>query len=554
VNIAGRLTQNAKIFPDKRAVVFPKLHKSTGLYEYTSLTFKELDILSNRFALQLSQLGLKKGDKTLLFLRPSLDFHAMAFALFKLGVVPVFIDPGMGKKNLLKCIKESSPMALIAEKEIHWIKFLYPRIFNSIKINVTNGSFTFGKMQSLLKMKKEKVQSFTMSTFDPEDTAAILFTSGGTGTPKGVVYTHRIFDQQTTVLQELYQLSPNDIDMPGFPLFSLFTIAMGLTSCIPDMDPTKPGMCDPKKLVQNINDLKPTFVAGSPAIWERVADYCLLHGITLPSIKYLVMFGAPVSVKIHRKFKPLLPNGTTYTPYGATEALPVCNISGDYILRNTAQLSDEGHGTCVGFPAPHVEIKIIKVSDDVISRFDQNLELPHLSVGEIIVKGPVVTREYLDLKDKTREAKIYENDQFDSFWHRMGDLGFIDELGRLWFCGRKTHLVKTSQQLLYPIPVEAIFNKHPDVLRSALVGLGPFGNHTPAIVIERKDGHFLSGKGRSLFENELLDIAKKYPHTKEIQKIYLSKSFPVDVRHNIKIDRIKLKEEIEEHEQYENDK
>jgi acyl-CoA synthetase (AMP-forming)/AMP-acid ligase II len=347
------------------------------------------------------------------------------------------------------------------------------------------------------------------------------------------------------MLQKLYQLTSNDIDMPGFPLFSLFTVAMGLTSCIPDMDPTKPGKCDPKKIVQNIQDLTPTFVAGSPAIWERVADYCLLNNLTLPSIKYVVMFGAPVSVNIHRKFSHLLPNGTTYTPYGATEALPVCNISGNFILKKTASLSDIGHGTCVGFPAPNIEIKIIKISDQIISRFNKEIEQPTNQVGEIIVKGAIATREYLNLPEMTSEAKIYESDRLDIFWHRMGDLGFIDDSGLLWFCGRKSHMVKTSEQNLYPIPIEAIFNNHPEVRRSALVGLGVAGRQIPAIVIERKDGHFLSGKRRSIFESELIAIAKKHPQAKEIQKFYLSKEFPVDVRHNIKIDRLKLKAEIE---------
>lgn len=546
MNISARLTQNAKTFPDKKAIVFPHFHKTSQSYTYSSLTFKELDVLSNKFAYQLSKLGLKKGDKTLLFLRPSLDFPAMTFALFKLGVVPVFIDPGMGKANLLKCIKESAPIALIGEKELHFIKLLYKDVFKTIKHNVTTGSLAFGKMLSLKKMKEEKVQSIQAAEVDPEETAAILFTSGGTGSPKGVVYTHRIFDQQTSMLQEMYNLGINDIDMPGFPLFSLFTIAMGLTSCIPDMDPTKPGSCDPRKLVQNILDQKPTFVAGSPAIWERVADYCLEENITLPSIKYVVMFGAPVSVNLHRKFKTLLPIGTTYTPYGATEALPVCNISGDFILKNTAQLSDEGYGTCVGLPAPGVSIKIIKITDEVISTFDESLVLSKNNVGEIIIQSPVATKEYLNLPDKTREAKIYETN--GTFWHRMGDVGFIDERGLLWFCGRKSHIVTTKEKVMFPIPCEAIFNKHPAVKRSALVGLGPVGNQVPAIVIERKDGHYLSGKNRSIFESELLSMAKRYPHTKDIQKVYLSKSFPVDVRHNIKIDRLKLKAEIEEHE------
>ncbi len=547
MNIAARLTSNAKTFPDKKAVVFPTFNKKTKKYEYQSLTFRELDIRSNKFALQLEKMGLKKGDKTLLFLRPSLDFSAMTFALFKLGVIPVFIDPGMGRANLMKCIKEAGPVGLIAEKEVHLARLLFPRTFKSVKFNVTNGKRAWGKMLKISKMKEEKTQIFKSVSFTADDTAAILFTSGGTGAPKGVVYSHFIFDQQTTILRDLYNLSMHDIDLPGFPLFSLFTIAMGMTSCIPDMDPSKPGSCDPKKLYQNIIDQKPTFVAGSPAIWERVADYCIDNNLTLPTIKYVVMFGAPVSVNIHRKFRSLLPNGTTYTPYGATEALPVSNISGDYILKNTAQLTDNGKGTCIGPVVPGSEVKIIKISDEVIEKLSDAKVLGVNEVGEIIVSGPTVTKEYLDLPEKTREAKIYDG---STIWHRMGDMGFMDEAGLLWFLGRKGHRVETANGLMTPIPCEAIYNKHPAVKRSALIGLGKQGRQVPAIVIERRDGQFLSGKERSIFESELLSLAKKYPHTAMIQKIFLSKHFPVDVRHNIKIDRTKLKEEIESHDNH----
>lgn len=545
MNIAHRLTENAKLFPDKIAVKVPHYNKKTKVYDYESLTFRELDIRSNKFATGLQKLGLQKGDKTLLFLRPSLDFSAMTFALFKLGVVPVFIDPGMGRENLLRCIKECSPVGLIAEKEVHYIRMLFRKTFKSVRFNVTNGKRRWGKMVTISRMKEEKTQTFKSVYFSPEDQAAILFTSGGTGTPKGVVYSHQIFDQQTRILKDLYNLTPNDIDLPGFPLFSLFTIAMGMTSCIPDMDPSKPGQCDPKKLYQNIIDNQPTFIAGSPAIWERVADYCSQNSLTLPSVKYLVMFGAPVSTLIHKKFKALLPNGTTYTPYGATEALPVSNISGEFILKNTALLSENGKGTCIGKAVPGCEIKIIKITDAVIDKLSDATILSTNEVGEIIVKGPTVTSEYLHLPEKTREAKIYDG---SDIWHRMGDMGFFDESNNLWFLGRKAHRVETRDGMMTPISCEAIFNKHPAVKRSALVGLGTPGKQIPAIVIERKDSQFLSGKERSIFESELFSIAKKFPHTAGIQKIFLSKHFPVDVRHNIKIDRTKLKEEIEGHE------
>ena len=533
MNIAFRLSEVAKLNPDKIALV----------HQDKSLSFRDLDTRSHQFANQLQSFGFQKGDRTLFFMKPSLDFAPMVFALFRIGIIPVFIDPGMGRKNLLKCIKEANAVGLIAEKELHYLKHFYPSVFKSIKLSVTTGKLTFGNMISISKMKKEKILLANTINHHPEDSAAILYTSGGTGTPKGVVYTHQIFVEQTNNLQKMFNLTSDDIDLPGFPLFSLFTITMGMTSCIPDMDPRKPAKCDPKKLIKNIEDHGPSFVAGSPAIWERVADYCLTHQIQLPSIKYVVMFGAPVSVKLHEKFYQILPNGTTYTPYGATEALPISNIAGSFILEKTAALTKSGHGTCIGLPVDGINVKIIYATDFEIEHLSDADLMPSNEVGEIIVQGKVITKEYLNLPEQTALAKIYDDQNL--VWHRMGDVGFIDDQGLLWFCGRKSHCVHMKKEVLYPIQCEAIFNQHHDVRRSALVGLGKAGEQVPAIVIERKDGQFLQGKYRSIFESELLALAKKHPHTEQIQKIYYSKSFPVDVRHNIKIDRLKLKAELE---------
>lgn len=548
MNIAKRLSDLAKIYPDKTAVMMPKFDHKKNSYHYNSLTFRDLDILSNQYANQLKTLGFKPGDLTLLFLRPGLEFSAMTFAIFKAGIVPVFIDPGMGKKNLLKCIKEVKPIGLIAEKEVHLLSLIFRNNFKSIKLRVTTKSkFPFFKnILALKEMKNERILSSKIEDLPSNQTAAILFTSGGTGTPKGVVYTHEIFNEQTDILKNIFRLTPDDIDLPGFPLFSMFTISMGMKSVIPDMDPSKPAECNPQKIVTNILDQKPSFVAGSPTIWDRVADYCIKNNITLPSIKYVVMFGAPVSLNIHRKFKNILPNGTTYTPYGATESLPVSNISGEYILKNTAKLTEAGYGTCIGKPIESIELNIIAISDAKITNIKEAKILGPNSPGEIIVKGKVVTKDYYLQPEKTAEAKIYDTD--GTFWHRIGDIGYLNDSGELWFLGRKTHRVITDTEVMYPIPCEAIFNLHPEVKRSALVGLGNQPNQIPAIIIERKDGEYLLGKERSIFESELLTLSKKFKHTEKINKIYISKEFPVDVRHNIKIDRLKLKEEIEKNE------
>ena len=543
MNISSRLSDIARSNPDKKAIIFSQIKKNPTLFNYSSFSFKELDILSNKFAQQLSKLGLQKGDKAFVYLKSSLNTEAMIFALFKMGAIPVFVDHPMEIKDVLNSIKESASIALIAEKKIHLLKFIYPSFFKMIKTNITTGSFAWGKMISIKTMKKEKIQAFTSTPNNPEEPAAIIFTAESPLDLKGVVYTHSMIEKQVSIFKELYALTPNDTAMTCYPLFSLISTAIGMTNYIPDLALTNNGKYDPKKITQNILDLSPTFISGPPAILEKIADYCLENEILLPSVKSVVIFGCPVSSKLQRKFKTILPNGTSYTTYGALEALQITRASQDLILNKTSHLTEEGFGVCLGKPVPELEIKIIKITDETLLFFDTNIELERRQIGEIIVKASSVSKEYFNLPAITLQSKIF--DTFNTFWHRMGDVGYIDEKGLLWFCGKKSHAVFTKTQTLFPAACEAIFNKHPAVKRSALVGIGTQGKQIAAIIIERKDGQFLAGKARSIFESELLTFSKNYEHTKNIQKIYLSKALPIDSYHSLRIDRLKLKDEIE---------
>lgn len=542
MNIAEKLTYWAQENPDKNALVVPS-KTSFGKYTYKTQSFLELDTISGHLAYHFHNNGIKKGMKVLLFVRPSLNFPAVVFSLFKLGAIPIMIDPGMGKKNLLTAVEEVSPEALIAEPEVFLLKKFYPTAFKSIEYSFTTGSFTFSKTLSLKKIIALTPMTFITEKVGIDQTAAILFTSGGTGTPKGVIYTHRIFNEQTKLLQDLFQLTPDDIDIPGFPLFSLFAIAMGMTSCPPDMNPSRPSKANPKKLIKNINDNQGTFVAGSPAIWERVADYAIKKGLVIESVKYLVMFGAPVSGELHEKFKKVLKNGETYTPYGATESLPVSCISGSEVLKETIFDTRRGKGTCVGAPVPSVSVKIIKVTDEVIVDLRDAEILTSGEVGEILVSGDVVTKKYFERPEATALAKIYESTaDRQKIWHRIGDLGYFDSKGRLWFCGRKGHRVNLPNTTLYSVCCEAIFNIHPLVNKTALIS----NKGNPALVIELKGKKKLSHAEKKKFEKELLELGSKETHTHEIKKFFYHNQFPVDVRHNIKIDRIKLSKNFAE--------
>lgn len=533
-NVSDLIRVQAKKRPEKKSIVFSS-KKVFGGYKYPSYNFMELNNRINQFCNKLSQLGVMPGHRVLYFVKPNLDFCAITFALFRMGATPVFIDPGMKKDYFFKSIRDVSPDVLIGIPKVHYMRHFYKAHFSSIKIFITTGKISGPFAKSVYgKLKKQSVE---FDTFKPKDElAAILYTSGGTGVPKGVEYTHDIFISQTKMLKDEFKLTFEDCDIPGFPLFSFFTLAMGMTSVIPDMDASKPAQCDPAVLFKNINENKATFIAGSPAIWERLADHCLQNKLTLNSVKYVVMFGAPVSVNIHQKFEKILPNGTTFTPYGSTECLPMANVSGKFILGNVSKAILAGKGTCVGKPMQGVRVKVIKQTLSDINSISDIEEIPNGEIGEIIVNSPNVTKSYFKNEKANLASKITDGNKV---WHRMGDVGFLDDHGLLWFCGRKKHVVDIDGKKFYPTQIEAIYNQHPKIKRSALIKNSK--NNKPVLVIERYDQKEII---ESMFLMDLKNLSQTHEHTKDIGEFYARYPFPVDIRHNIKIDRTSIQEKI----------
>ena len=537
MNIASKITRNAYLYPHKKAIICATKN-SMGI-NYEDMTFSQLENCINQYALSLEKSGIKKGDKVLLLIRPSLWFAPLVFALFKMEAVVILMDKGAGLLKLLSSISQVAPRVLIGEPSVFLLRLISKRPFKSVQLCLSHKSFLLPGVMQLPTPEKTTDTHYKNNDTHENDTAAILFTSGATGLPKGVVYTHTILLEQTSLLQRMFNLNENDIDIAAFPLFSLFTLSMGMTSVLPPMNFSLPAKSDPALLTQLIEEMQGTFLSGSPAVWQKVADYCHQRKITLPTVKVLATFGAPVNNDLHKKFKEVLLNGSTFTPYGATECLPVSNISGKEILSETASLTEKGRGVCVGVPTPEIEIKIINPTDKPIHDITLATELSPYEIGEIIVKGPVVTASYYQMPKNNLNSKIIDE---NGFWHRMGDMGYLDLQGRLWFCGRKSHLVTTEKKLLYTTPCETIFNRHPAVRRSALIGIGKTGKQTPVIVIEKEKNTNLSSRE---LEEELLKQASSYIHTKDIKDIYYRKKLPVDIRHNIKIDRLKLKNDIE---------
>ncbi|MBW3551243.1 MAG: AMP-binding protein, partial [Proteobacteria bacterium] len=493
----------------------------------------------NAIAAGLALRGIVQGTRAVVMVRPSPEFFLLMFALFKAGAVPVLVDPGIDRRALKQCLDEAQPQAFIGIPLAHVARVLLGWA-RSVRIRITTGRRAWWSEATLAQVERDgaaaAAPSARQTRTGPDDIAAILFTSGSTGVPKGVVYRHRHFVAQIGMLGEAFGIAPGGVDLPTFPPFALFDPALGVTSVIPDMDPTRPARADPRKLHDAITRFGVDQLFGSPALMGVLAA----HGVALEGVKRVMSAGAPVPPETVARLRELLPNDAQlWTPYGATECLPVAVIEGRE-LQATRSATERGAGTCVGRAVAPNEVRIIRIDDAPIAQWSDGLLVDVGVIGEITVAGPTVTDSYFNRDAATRLAKIGERgaDGAERVVHRMGDVGYLDGEGRLWFCGRKSHRVETTEGPLYTEQVEPVFNIHPQVRRTALVGLGTAGMQLPVLCVELAES-VARGQWRRI-EDELRGIGAAFAHTARIGRFLRHPGFPVDIRHNAKIGREKL--------------
>src|SRR5690554_6345586 len=583
-NIAAALPRLAAEAPDRIAMRCPG---RSGAYD-VALSYGELDRRSDAIAAGLARRGIGRGSRTVVMVRPTPEFFLLMYALFKAGAVPVLVDPGIDKRALKQCLDEAAPeafvgipLAMVARMLLRWA--------GSAKLRVTTGARPWFADATLADMERAGAGAGSqLADTAPDDVAAILFTSGSTGVPKGVVYRHRHFVAQIDMLGGMLGVSPGGVDFPTFPPFALFDPALGLTSIIPDMDPTRPAKADPRKLHAAIERFGVTQLFGSPALMRVLAE----HGAPLPTVSRVTSAGAPVPAEVVARMRGLLPGDAQFwTPYGATECLPVAGIGGRELV-TLRERTATGAGTCVGRPVPPNEVRIIRITDEAIPEWSDGLLVKPGQVGEITVAGPTATDTYFNREAQTRLAKILEvrdspaslppsalrasspaeavegesqdrdtNQHRDTLppqsggspraagdggnpakeprtVHRMGDLGYLDAEGRLWFCGRKSQRVVTAGRTLCTEQVEPVFDTHAEVRRTALVGLGERGAQRPLLCVELLPGIAKSEHAR--IADELRHLGEGFVHTAHIDSFAFHSAFPVDIRHNAKIGREKL--------------
>jgi len=547
--IYDRVMRIAEERPTLSAVISPRWVRDpiTGsALHYAHTTYAELAKLVNQYQRGLAHEGLAPGDRVLMLVQPGADFLALSVAIAGRGATPVFVDPGIGLDRLSRCIEDAAPHAFIGSPKAQILRYVKRSLFNRIKFYVTAADWAFSRGQSLGHFKRFANAPLapvplpvvrSESGVHATNAALIAFTSGATGVPKGVVITNEMLSAQLSSIRDVLGQQEGAKDLTLLPIFSLFNISLGITSVFPSMPSGRPLALDPAQVVKLVHDLDIESSFGSPTIWNKIAEYAFRTGTTLPTLKRIFMAGAAVPSSTIKRVRGVVPNAVISTPYGATEALPVTCVTDRELDATEWRRALTGEqGMLVGRAIPGLEVRIIKSSLDALASIADCRMLPLGEIGEIIVAGAICSPEYFNRPEANRIGKIQDGERF---WHRMGDLGYLDDSGNLYYCGRKAHSVYTAERAFHSVPLEEIFNTLPKVRRSALVGIR--GGREPAVVIEPLPEFWPDTLAREdVFRAELKALAQSSALTASITQFFFHRSFPVDARHNAKIFREQL--------------
>ncbi len=514
MNIAEVLCRHAALRPDAPAIV--DIHHGRT----RSLSFRDLEAESGRAATLFGKAGLQAGDGLLVFHPMSAELYAVLIGAFRLGAIPMFLDPSAGGDHIQRCCDLWAPKALVASAKAHLLRFTSPALRKiplkySIGMHVP-GAISWNRARSLAPA----TQMLAAATETP---ALVTFTSGSTGAPKAAVRTHGFLLEQHRVLAESLRLAPGDFDLTTLPIFVLANLGSGVCSLIPDADLRHPGAIEPAPVFKQIRSQKPVRTAASPAFLERLADFCLERNLDLAELRKIFVGGAPVFPNLLRKLHRAAPQAEITTVYGSTEAEPIAEIAYSDIQNSDFEAMVNGRGLLAGVPVRQIRLAVIedrwgKPVAPLTEREFQSALMPAGKAGEIVVSGAHVLPGYLNGTGDS-ETKF---DVDGTRWHRTGDAGYLDDRGRLWLLGRCDARIEDERGVLFPFAVECAAQQIPGIRRAAVVAHR--GNRHLAVELDREaDTEAVSKLARELAWARIDSV-------KVLEKI------PVDRRHNAKVD------------------
>ncbi|MFR9749835.1 fatty acid CoA ligase family protein [Nocardia sp. 004] len=511
---------------------------------FRALTFRELGERIDAYATAFAEVGITEGVKTIVMVRPDPDLFAVIFALFRVGAVPVVVDPGMGVRRMLHCFRSVGAEAFIGVPIAHLVRLAARRTFRQVRVHVTAGrSYWGGYTLTDLAARGRRAAPAVVEHL-PGDLLMIAFTTGSTGPAKGVEFTRAGFAASLRVVTDLHGRADGFTSLVTVPLFGLFDLLQGAHLVLGPVDPVRVSDADPALLADVAATFAVTDLTASPALLRPLGEHLRRTGTELPTLTTVISMGAPADLDTLDAIREALgSDARVFTTYGATEALPLTTLEWSELAQTRAQTL-AGAGTCVGRALPESDsdtrIRIIRITDDEIPWWKDDLEVQPGEVGEIVATGAQVSKNYHRNPAAEARAKIDERlpDGTVRRWHRVGDLAWRDDSARLWFCGRISQRVRTMAGDLFTVQCEQVFNTHPQVRRTALVGVGRPGAQVPVLCYELRDG--VDPAETTRIDRELWQLATEYEITKPIRVFLHHSGFPVDIRHNAKIGREEL--------------
>ena len=471
--------------------------------------------------------GIRPGDRIGLLLEPSADLTAVVYAAWRMGAVIVVADKGLGLAGMRRALRSAAPQHLLGA--VPGLTAARLMRLPGSRISVRRLSAPLSRALGVwhhLEQLADKGATAPMPAEPASDQdCAVVFTSGATGPAKGVVYRHAEVLAQLDLLRSTYDLVPEDRLVAAFAPFALLGPALGIGSAVPDIDVTAPGTLTAAALADAAAAVDATVVFASPAALRNVeatADSLSAPQTTaLGRIRLLMSAGAPVPVPLLQSLRRVLPAAEAHTPYGMTEALPVTDVSLDELVR-----AGEGNGVCVGRPLPSVEVALSPLTP--LGAAEGPLTTEPGRTGEICVRAGHLKDRYDNLWVTERTSSR------DPGWHRTGDVGHLDDLGRLWVEGRLQHVVTTAQGVVTPVGVEQRVERLAGVRAAAVVGVGPVGTQVVAVVVVPTG---IRGRNRlGLADPSLTDAVRAVAGT-EVAAVLVVPRLPLDIRHSSKVDR-----------------
>lgn len=523
-NFAEYIIKGCLKSPDTVAIRYP-IMDGEQLVSVETATFADITKRVSSFQQGLKQQGFRPGDRILFVIKPSISMYCLILACIASGLVPVFVDMGMGFKKIKMAIEDSGAKAIFGVSKLLRLYWVLTPLRKMKRFNEGEAIPGCQSLETLSDSRGDERVDFISRA--PSDHCLITFTSGSTGRPKGADRTHECLIEQHLAIKAQLEFLHDDTVLSCFPISVLHYLACGAGTVLPEVDFSRIGTPDAKRIIRQLEDHSITLIGTAPAFIDVVVKEYEKSERKNTKIRTVVIGGSTVSTELAKRCSGVFPSADIQIVYGSTEAEPISHIELRELL-----IEDSNKGFLVGKKVKECEVKIVRlpqktqyVEADVFES-----EVAKGSVGEIIVSGNHVLQQYIDNPVTTSESKIQRENGL--VWHRTGDYGFIDDVNNIWLTGRDKDLLQYNGQQIDNYPIEKRLDRIRGVSRAAILTC----KKNIALVLEVSNNVSLSMK------KEIEEIIS--PISIDDVNIFRTDKLPVDGRHNSKVDRPLLRLQI----------